>query len=131
MADPSRQPARKCARCYFTSHPVHVGRHVAGVLCGPESEISVLVVTVALVVLGRHRHEGFSSSRYVNRTAGTGHLSTEFTLLLRCHSIMFVCPNKPWKNRFLALAPRFLLEHRPVPTVYVYVRATLETIFRG
>lgn len=42
----------------LTSHPVHVGRHVAGVLLsGPESEIGVLVVTVALVVFGRHRHE--------------------------------------------------------------------------
>lgn len=44
-------------RLYFTSHPVHVGRHVVGVLRGPDSEIGVLVVTVALVVFGRHRHQ--------------------------------------------------------------------------
>jgi len=46
-------------RLYFTSHPVHVGRHVVGVLRGPESEIGVLVVTVTLVVFGRHRHQDF------------------------------------------------------------------------
>lgn len=59
-------------RFYFTSHPVHVGRHVAGVLRGPESEIGVLVVTVALVVFGRHRHRGYSSSRtWYNRLPTT------------------------------------------------------------
>jgi len=52
-------------RLYFTSHPVHVGRHVVGVLRGPESEIGVLVVTVALVVFGRHRHQDFVVLRNV------------------------------------------------------------------
>jgi hypothetical protein len=46
-----------CIQFYFTSYSIHVGRHVVGVLRGPESEIGVLVVTVALVVFGRHRHE--------------------------------------------------------------------------
>lgn len=50
---------------YFTSHPVHVGRHVVGVLRGPESEIGVLVVIVALVVFGRHRHQDFVVLRNV------------------------------------------------------------------
>ena len=52
-------------RLYFTSHPVHVGRHVVGVLRGPASEICVLVVTVALVVFGRHRHQDFVVLRNV------------------------------------------------------------------
>jgi len=57
--------AAECMRLYFTSHPVHVGRHVVGVLRGPESEICVLVVTVALVVFGRHRHQDFVVLRNV------------------------------------------------------------------
>lgn len=57
--------AAECMRLYFTSHPVHVGRHIAGVLRGPESEIGVLVVTVALVVFGRHRHQDFVVLRNV------------------------------------------------------------------
>lgn len=54
--------AQRSAKCpadeeeNFTSHPVHVGRHVAGVLRGREAEIGVLVVSVALVAFGRHRH---------------------------------------------------------------------------
>lgn len=57
--------AAECTRLYFTSHSVHVGRHVVGVLRGPESEIGVLVVTVALVVFGRHRHQDFVVLRNV------------------------------------------------------------------
>lgn len=86
------QPA-KCVYGYFTSHPVHIGRHVAGVLCGPESEIGVLVVTVVLVVFGRHRHEGFSSSNHANLLADTSHLSTELTLHGVTPSCLFV-PNR-------------------------------------
>lgn len=84
---------------YFTSHPVHVGRHVAGVLCGPESEISVLVVTVVLVVFGRHRHEGFSSSNYANVLADTSHLSTESTLRGVTPSCLFVPRSTKKKDR--------------------------------
>lgn len=50
---------------YFTSHRVHVGRHVVGVLRGAESEIGVLVVAVALVVFGRHRHQDYVVLRNV------------------------------------------------------------------
>lgn len=65
----------ECMRFYFTSHSVHVGRHVAGVLCGPESEIGVLVVTVDLVVFCRHRHRDYSSSETLNNRLPTTALS--------------------------------------------------------